>query len=196
MKGALLNKMPGDQWQKFANLRALYGYMWAHPGKKLLFMGGEFGQWREWNDSESLDWHLLDQQDHKGIQTLIRDLNRIYNHYDCLWRVDGEPAGFQWIDADNALENIVSFIRRSPATNRELICVGNFSPVPRTNHRLGLPRAGKYRLILNTDAADYGGSGMEVAQSITAEEERFKEQQYSALLKLPPLGTMWFEAED
>ncbi|HEY6122381.1 MAG TPA: 1,4-alpha-glucan branching protein GlgB [Pyrinomonadaceae bacterium] len=195
MKGALLNKMPGDQWQKFANLRALYGYMWAHPGKKLLFMGGEFGQWREWNDSESLDWHLLEQQEHKGIQFLIGNLNRIYKAHECLWRIDGEPAGFQWIDADNAAENIVSFLRRSPGTDRELICVGNFSPVTRTDHRLGLPRAGKYRLVLNTDAGDYGGSGVEVADTITAEDVRFKEQQYSALLTLPPLSTIWFETE-
>jgi 1,4-alpha-glucan branching enzyme len=195
MKGALLNKMPGDEWQKFGNLRALYGYMWSHPGKKLLFMGGEFGQWREWNDSESLDWHLLTQPLHEGVQRLVRDLNRIYSASDCLWRVDGEPAGFQWIDADNAPENIVSFIRRSPVSGKELVCVGNFSPVVRTNHRLGLPRAGQYRLVLNTDAAVYGGTGREVAASITAEEVPFKEQGYSAVLTLPPLSTMWFEFE-
>ena len=193
MKGALLNKMPGDEWQKFANLRALYGYMWAHPGKKLLFMGGEFGQWREWNDSESLDWHLLKQPLHKGVQTLVRDLNRIYQGIDCLFRIDGEPSGFQWIDPDNAPENIVSFIRRSDVSGRELICVGNFSPVVRRQHRLGLPRAGQYRLVLNTDAVEYGGSGTEVERLISAESVPVREQGYSALITLPPLATLWFE---
>jgi 1,4-alpha-glucan branching enzyme len=192
MKGALLNKMPGDEWQKFANLRALYGYMWAHPGKKLLFMGGEFGQWREWNDSESLDWHLLEDRFHIGIQQLVRDLNSYYNNTDSLWSIDGEPSGFQWIDADNAAENIVSFIRRSPE-ERELVCVGNFSPVVREGHRLGLPRAGEYRLILNTDAGVYGGSNVDVRQSITAEESPLKGQSYSSSITLPPLATLWFE---
>ena len=196
MKGALLNKMPGDMNQKFANLRALYGYMWAHPGKKLLFMGGEFGQWREWTETESLDWHLVEEPLHKGVQTLVRDLNRYYSTADCLWSVDGEPAGFQWIDADNAPENIVSFIRRSPATGRELICVGNFSPVTRYGHRLGLPRRGEYRLVINTDANYYNGTGMEVASTIIAEEVPFRDQAYSAQLTLPPLATMWFEAPD
>jgi 1,4-alpha-glucan branching enzyme len=194
MKGALLNKMPGDMTQKFANLRALYGYMWSHPGKKLLFMGGEFGQWREWTETESLDWHLVEEPFHKGVQLLVRDLNIFYGKADCLWSVDGEPAGFQWIDADNAPENIVSFIRRSPATGQELVCVGNFSPVVRPGHRLGLPRWGEYRLVLNTDASIYGGTGTQVAQSTTAEEIPFKEQAYSSLITLPPLATMWFEA--
>jgi 1,4-alpha-glucan branching enzyme len=206
MKGSLLNKMPGDAAQKFANLRALFAYMWAHPGKKLLFMGGEFGQWREWNETESLDWHLLEDPAHKGIQTLIGELNRIYQKKNSLWKADGEPAGFQWIDANNAPENIVSFIRRepatagspaadrSPATSRELICVGNFAPVLRENHRLGLPRKGTYRLLVNTDAEVYGGSGIKIPKSIKAEEEPIHGQRYSAVLSLPPLATLWFEA--
>ncbi len=193
MKGALLNKMPGDEWQKFANLRALYGYMWAHPGKKLLFMGGEFGQWREWNDSESLDWHLIENRFHRGIQNLVRDLNTYYLGADDLWSIDGEPSGFQWIDADNAAENIVSFIRRS-AQGKEMVCVGNFSPVVREGHRLGLPRAGDYRLVLNTDAEVYGGSNVDVGESISAEETPFNGQAYSAFITLPPLATLWFEA--
>ena len=193
-KGALLNKMPGNDEQKFASLRALYGYMWAHPGKKLLFMGGEFGQWREWNETESLDWHLLEDPIHKGIQNLISDLNRIYATENSLWEADGESAGFQWIDANNALENIVSFIRRSPSTGREFICVGNFAPVLRENHRLGLPRAGQYRLLLNTDAEMFGGSGMKIANSVEAEENPFHGQAYSASITLPPLATLWFEA--
>ena len=199
LKGALLNKMPGSVEQKFANLRALYGYMWAHPGKKLLFMGGEFGQWREWNETESLDWHLLEDPAHKGVQDLISDLNRIYQKQNSLWEVDGEPAGFQWIDADNAAENVVSFIRRSlstgknPSTSRELICVGNFAPVRRENHQLGLPRPGTYRLIANTDDEIYGGSGVKLPKSIKAEEKPIHGQPYSATITLPPLATLWFE---
>jgi 1,4-alpha-glucan branching enzyme len=185
--------MPGTDAQKFANLRALYGYMWSHPGKKLLFMGGEFGQWREWNDSESLDWHLLEQPYHAGVRALIRDLNRIYGAENCLWEADGEPAGFRWIDANNAAENIVSFIRTSPKTGRELVCVGNFSPVVRQGHRLGLPRPGDYRLLIDTDAKVYGGSGVGVIESITAEETPIHGQPYSALLTLPSLATLWFE---
>jgi 1,4-alpha-glucan branching enzyme len=194
MKGALLNKMPGNERQKFANLRALYAYMWAHPGKKLLFMGGEFGQWREWDDNESLDWHLLRKPLHEGVRTLVRDLNRIYGHEPALWEADSEIAGFQWIEVDNAAENVVSFIRRSPATGREFVCVGNFSPIVRKNHRVGLPRAGVYRLLLNTDAVDYGGGGTDVAQSITAEASPIQGQQHSATITLPPLATLWFEA--
>jgi 1,4-alpha-glucan branching enzyme len=194
MKGALLNKMPGDEQQKFATLRALYGYMWAHPGKKLLFMGGEIGQWREWTEQESLDWHLLEEPLHKGVQRLIRDLNRVYGKQNSLWEADGEPAGFQWIDADNAAENIVSFIRRSPKTGKELVCVCNFSPIPREQHQLGLPRPGKYRLLVNTDAKTYEGSGQDLAKSVVAEEKPLHGQQYSSMVTLPPLATLWFEA--
>jgi 1,4-alpha-glucan branching enzyme len=205
MKGSLLNKMPGSVEQKFANLRALYGYMWAHPGKKLLFMGGEMAQWREWNETESLDWHLLDDPAHKGIQDLIRDLNVIYRKKNSLWEVDGEPEGFQWIDANNASENIVSFIRRSrkkasstndrsESTGRELICVGNFAPVLRENHQLGLPRAGTYRLLANTDDEIYGGTGVKLPKSIKAKAEPIHGQPYSAVITLPPLATLWFEA--
>jgi 1,4-alpha-glucan branching enzyme len=195
MKGALLNKMPGDEVQKFATLRALYAYMWAHPGKKLLFMGGEFGQWREWNEQESLDWHLLEDPLHKGVQTLLRDLNRIYRKDNSLWDVDAEPAGFQWIDADNASENIVSFIRRSPATGKELVCVCNFSPIPREGHRLGLPKHGNYPLLINTEAEMYAGGGSEV-QTLVAEEIPLHGQQYSAIVPLPPLATLWFEVPE
>jgi 1,4-alpha-glucan branching enzyme len=194
MKGALLNKMPGDEAQKFANLRALYAYMWAHPGKKLLFMGGEFGQWREWNETESLDWHLIDDPAHGGIQKLLRDLNNIYLKKNALWEADGEPAGFQWIDANNEAENIVSFIRRSPSTGRELICVGNFSPVLREKHQLGLPHKGTFRLLVNTDEKLYGGSGVKLPKTIKAKAEPVHGQPYSVVVTLPPLATLWFEA--
>jgi 1,4-alpha-glucan branching enzyme len=178
MKGSLLNKMPGTTEQKFATLRALYAYMWAHPGKKLLFMGGEFGQWREWTETESLDWHLVDKPLHGGVQRLVRDLNLVYGPEPELWEADGEHAGFEWIDVDNARENIVAFKRRSPQTGRELICVCNFSAVTRKGYRVSQLDDAQYELIINTDADVYGGSG---ALSVDGSD-----------LDLPPLTTLWF----
>jgi 1,4-alpha-glucan branching enzyme len=194
MKGALLNKMPGDEWQKFATLRALYAYMWAHPGKKLLFMGGEFGQWREWTETESLDWHLLETPVHKGVQSMLRDLNQLYQKHPALWEADTEPSGFQWIEVDNAAANVLSFRRIAPETGKELICVSNFSPVIREKHRVGLPRKGSYKQILNTDHEKYCGGGFGVLKSIKAEKVQAQGLDYSAEMTLPPLGTMWFEA--
>ena len=177
MKGSLLNKMPGTTEQKFATLRALYGYMWAHPGKKLLFMGGEFGQWREWTETESLDWHLIDDALHGGVQKLVSDLNRIYGPESALWEADGEPAGFEWLDVDNSRENIVAFVRRSPDTAREIICVCNFSAVPKKSYQLDLLGKDAYDLILNTSAAIYGGlNGVAVNDGS---------------IDLPPLTTLW-----
>jgi 1,4-alpha-glucan branching enzyme len=193
MKGSLLNKMPGDEWQRFANLRALYAYMWAHPGKKLLFMGGELGQWREWNETESLDWHLLEKPIHLGVQILIRDLNKLYRKNSALWEADGEASGFQWIEVDNAAENVVAFRRIAPVTGKEIICVGNFSPVVREGHRLGLPSAGAYKQLLNTDHEKYCGGGFGVVKSIKAEKVPAHGFEYSAAITLPPLATMWFE---
>ena len=193
MKGALLNKMPGDEWQKFANLRALYGYMWAHPGKKLLFMGGEFGQWREWTETESLDWHLLETPVHKGVLTLIDHLDKLYQKHCALWESDSDPSGFSWIEVNNAAENVIAFRRISPSTGNEIIFVGSFSPVVRENHRLGLPRKGSYKQILNTDHEKYGGSGVGVVRSIKAERIASHGLDYSAAITLPPLATMWFE---
>ena len=194
MKGALLNKMPGDEWQKFANLRALYAYMWAHPGKKLLFMGGEFGQWREWNETESLDWHLLQTPTHKGVHALIKDLNRLYAKHAELWESDSDASGFSWIEVDNAAENIIAFRRIAPSTGREIICVGNFSPLVREEHRMGLPRKGSYKQILNTDAEKYCGGGFGVVKSIRAQKTPWHGLDYSAEITLPPLSVMWFEA--
>ncbi|HSP61952.1 MAG TPA: 1,4-alpha-glucan branching protein GlgB [Pyrinomonadaceae bacterium] len=193
LKGALLNKMPGDEWQKFANLRALYAYMWAHPGKKLLFMGGEFGQWREWTETESLDWHLLESPVHKGVQSLIQDLNTLYQKHGALWEADTEASGFQWIEVDNASENVIAFRRIAPSTGKEVICVSNFSPVVREGHRLGLPRKGTYRQLLNTDHERYCGGGFGVVKSIKAEKVPAHGLDYSAVITLPPLATMWFE---
>src|SRR6266404_3805813 len=193
MKGALLNKMPGEEWQKFANLRALYAYMWAHPGKKLLFMGGEFGQWREWNETESLDWHLLETPVHLGVQSLIQDLNQLYRKHGALWEADNEASGFEWIEVDNVSENVIAFRRISPATGKEIICVGNFSPVVREGHRIGLPGPGTYKQLLNADHERYCGGGFGVVKSITAEEVPAHGLDYSAEICLPPLATMWFE---
>ena len=194
MKGALLNKMPGEEWQKFANLRALYGYMWAHPGKKLLFMGGEFGQWREWTEEESLDWHLLEKPIHKGVQLLIEDLNKLYARHPALFESDSDPSGFSWIEVDNAAENIVAFLRTAPSTGKEIVCVSNFSPVIREGHRIGLPRKGSYKQILNTDNEKYCGGGFGAVKSIRAEKMPWHGMDYSAAITLPPLATLWFEA--
>src|SRR5690349_1426952 len=177
MKGSLLNKMPGTDEQKFATLRALYAYMWAHPGKKLLFMGGEFGQWREWNETESLDWHLLDKPVHHGVQKLIRDLNAIYDSESALWEVDNEAAGFEWIDVNNAAENIVAFVRRSADKNRELICVCNFSAVARNGYQLAFAHDGEYQVVVDTDSTDYTGRG-----SLLIDKNS---------IDLPPLSTVW-----
>ena len=177
MKGSLLNKMPGTNEQKYATLRALYAYMWAHPGKKLLFMGGEFGQWREWTETESLDWHLLEDPLHAGVQKLVHDLNQTYAGENALWEVDSEPAGFEWIDVDNAFENIVAFVRRSPAAAKELICIGNFSAVPRPAYKLNFPHEGEYDVVINTDAEVYSGNAsMTIAGNV---------------IDLPPLTTVW-----
>jgi 1,4-alpha-glucan branching enzyme len=186
MKGSLLNKMHGSEEHKFAALRALYAYMWAHPGKKLLFMGGEFGQWREWTETESLDWHLLDNALHSGIQKLVGDLNRLYRERDALWHSDSEPAGFEWIDVDNAAENIVAFIRRSP--QGEMICLANFAAVPRRGYQLRLPREGNYKVVLNTDRKQFGGREEEVIGDLQSDS-------LSALIDLPPLTTVWLEGE-
>jgi 1,4-alpha-glucan branching enzyme len=168
--------------------------MWAHPGKKLLFMGGEFGQWREWTETESLDWHLLETPVHQGVLALIKDLNKLYAKHAALWEADSDPAGFSWIEVDNAAENIIAFRRIAPSTGQEIICVGNFSPLVRENHRLGLPRKGSYKQILNTDLEKYCGGGFGVVKSIRAEKKPWHGLDYSAAITLPPLGVMWFES--
>jgi 1,4-alpha-glucan branching enzyme len=192
-KRALLDKMPGDRWQKFANLRALFGYMWARSGKKVLFMGGEFGQWREWNHDESLDWHLLGENDHRGVQNLIRDLNHIYRGEPALWEADHEPAGIQWIDPNNADDNVIAFIRNAPTSGRKLVCVCNLSPVVRTGYRVGVPALGVYREILNTDSTFYGGSNQGNGGGVMAEQIPWHGLPHSLVLTLPPLATLWFE---
>ena len=189
-KHSLLDKMPGDRWQKFANLRALYGYMWAHPGKQLLFMGGEFGQWREWDDSSELDWHLLEEHDHRGLQRLVGDLNRTYRDTPSLWHRDHDPEGFQWIDASNADANMLSFVRYAD-DGAPLVCIVNLSPVPRDDQRFGLPRAGRWRELLNTDADIYGGGNLGNMGVIVAEHHPWHGMTASAQVYVPPLATLW-----
>jgi 1,4-alpha-glucan branching enzyme len=190
-KGSLLGKMPGDPWQQRANLRALYGYMWAHPGKKLLFMGGELGQGREWDSEGSLDWHLLETPEHAGIQELVRDLNLRYREEPALWEVDFEPAGFRWLEANDADANVIAFLRRSRDGERLVVCACNFSPVPRLAYRLGLPVAGPWREFLNTDDERYGGGGVGNPLPVAAEAKPWHDQPYSAEMTLPPLGVVW-----
>ena len=190
-KGSLLRKMPGDRWQAFANLRALYGYMWAHPGKKLLFMGGEFGQEREWNHDGSLDWRLLEQADHAGVQQLVRDLNRVYRDEPALWEIDFEPAGFRWLDPNDAEGNTLAFLRLSADAKSLLVCVCNLSPAVREGYRLGLPRGGRWVEALNTDSTYYGGSDVGNLGGVKTRKQPWHDQPYSAEVVLPPLATVW-----
>jgi 1,4-alpha-glucan branching enzyme len=194
-KGSLYSKMAGDHWQKLANLRALYGFMWAHPGKKLLFMGGELAQHDEWSHDRSLDWHLLEQADHAGIQTLVRDLNHAYRAEPALWEVDSEPAGFTWLEAGDADNNVIAFLRRSRDGKRVLAAVANLSPMPRYGYRVGLPQAGRWRELLNTDSSRYGGGDVGNLGSVEAEPLKWHNQPYSAPVTLPPLGALWLVPE-
>jgi 1,4-alpha-glucan branching enzyme len=195
-KYSLLGKMPGDRWQQLANLRALYAYMWAHPGKKLLFMGGELAQEREWNHDTSLDWHLLEQDGHAGVQRLIRDLNALYRSQPALYEVDFDPAGFHWLDANDVARNILAFLRIAADGERAVACVCNLSPVPREHYRLGLPHGGRWREALNTDSHHYGGSDVGNWGGVEAEPYPWQGQPWSAELTLPPLGVLWLVPED
>jgi 1,4-alpha-glucan branching enzyme len=190
LKRSLIGKMPGDEWQRFANLRAYYGFMWTHPGKKLLFMGGEFAQEHEWDHNHSLEWHLLDRPRHAGMQSLVRDLNALYRGTRALHERDCEPGGFEWIDADNADQSVFSYVRRGLADGDHVVVVVNFTPVVHEGFRLGVPAPGDYEEVLNTDASRYGGSGV-------LNEGRFHPQAvaatgrtHSVLLTLPPLATI------
>ena len=194
-KGSLVNKMPGDRWQKLANLRALYAYMWAHPGKKLLFMGGEFAQNQEWNHERSLDWHLLEVEEHAGVQALVRELNRVYRDTPALWEVDFSHEGFRWLEANDAQDNVLAFARLPRDGERPLVCVCNLSPLPRREFRVGMPRPGRWVEALNTDSAYYGGSDVGNLGALEAEGVPWHDQPYSAELTLPPLGVLWLVPE-
>jgi 1,4-alpha-glucan branching enzyme len=195
-KGSLLGKMPGDDWQQFANLRSLYGFMYGHPGKKLLFMGGEFGQRREWDHDQSLDWHLLEAGPlHRGVQRLVRDLNHLHRQEAALHQLDADPAGFQWIDCSDAERSIVSFWRRGRDAGELVIVVCNFTPVPRWGYRVGVPQPGFYREILNTDAAAYGGSNVGNAGGVWADATGWQGQPCSLVLTLPPLAVLFLKLQ-
>ncbi len=193
-KGSLINKMPGDEWQKFANLRLLYAYMWAQAGKKILFMGGEIAQRREWNHDSSLDWDLLDSPPHASIARLVGELNRLYREEPALHELDCDPAGFEWIDANDADQSVYSFVRRGRDRSSAVIVVLNCTPVPRFNYRVGVDRDGQYRELLNTDAATYGGSGHGNLGTVEASPIGKHGRSHSLNLTLPPLGALFFKA--
>jgi 1,4-alpha-glucan branching enzyme len=192
-KASLLSKMPGDEWQKFANLRLLLGNLYTQPGKKLLFMGGEFGQWREWNHDRSLDWHLLDHAPHQGVQRWVRDLNTAYRAEPALHELDCDPEGFRWIDCDDAVESTASFERRGHSTDDVLVVAFNFTPIPRANHRIGVPFAGTWRELLNSDAPLYGGSGQGNLGGLEAAPVACDGRPHSIVATLPPLAVVVFK---
>ncbi|HEX6935800.1 MAG TPA: 1,4-alpha-glucan branching protein GlgB [Actinomycetes bacterium] len=189
-KGSLLRKMPGDRWQQLANLRAYLAFMWAHPGKQLLFMGSEFGQESEWAESRSLDWWLTENPDHRGVQTLMHDMNSVYRDSRALWTRDADPSGFEWIDANDSGNNVFSFLRWGD-DGSVVACVANFAAVPHEGYRVGLPRTGRWDEVLNTDADAYVGSGVGNLGGVDAGPEGWHGQPASTTLRVPPLGTVW-----
>jgi 1,4-alpha-glucan branching enzyme len=195
-KGSLLAKMPGDRWQRFANLRALYAFMWAHPGKKLLFMGGEIAQEAEWSHDRSLDWHLLEQAEHGGVQSLVRDVNGIYRSEPALWQIDFEASGFRWLELNDADANVLAFMRLGREGARPVVVVCNFSPVPREAYRVGVPTAGGWSELLNTDSEFYGGSNVGNLGGLEASERPWHEQPHSLEVTLPPLGVVWLVPDE
>jgi 1,4-alpha-glucan branching enzyme len=195
-KGSMIGKMPGDDWQKFANLRLLYGYMYLHPGKKLLFMGGEFGQWAEWNHEASLEWHLLQYDPHQGLQRWVRDLNTFLRGERALFEQDFEPAGFVWIDCHDSQQSVLSFLRQGRDPGDVVVCACNFTPVPRHNYRLGVPLGGWWKEALNSDAPLYGGSGQGNMEGVPASHVASHGHYHSLNITLPPLGIVVFHPAD
>jgi 1,4-alpha-glucan branching enzyme len=194
-KGSLIGKMPGDDWQKFANLRCLFGYMWTHPGKKLLFMGGEFGQRREWTHDQSLEWHVLEWGEHRGVRDWVRDLNRYHRSAPALYEQDFDAAGFEWIDHNDAQNSVLSYIRKPRSAAPTVLAVCNFTPVPRWGYALGVPRGGWWREVLNSDASCYSGSGMGNAGGAHAQPNAMHGRPFSLTLTLPPLSVLVLESE-
>jgi len=188
-KGAMPQKMPGDDWQKFANLRSLYGYMFTHPGKKLLFMGLEFGQWQEWAHAKSLEWDQANFMPHRGLQLLVRDLNLLYRDVPAMHELDFDSSGFQWVDCHDAAQSTLSYIRRDKSGGAVVVIL-NLTPVPRYGYRLGVPQGGYYQEALNTDAEMYGGSNLGNAGGVDAEDIAWMDQPYSVQITVPPLSCM------
>jgi 1,4-alpha-glucan branching enzyme len=193
-KRSLLSKMPGKPAEQFANQRAMFGYMWARPGRKHIFMGAEIGQWREWNHDDWIDWNLLDFEEHRGLHSLIRDLNAIYRDEPALFDLDFEPAGFKWIEPDDAASNVIAFVRTSASTGRHIVCVCNFSSVLRDAYRIGVPRPGRYAEILNTDSVAYGGENRGNLGGLDSEPMPSHGFAHSISVHLPPLTVLWFSA--
>ena len=191
-KGSLLRKMPGDDWQKFANLRLLFGYMYAQPAKKLLFMGGEIGQWDEWYHESSLSWHLLEYPLHAGLQRWVQDLNQLYRSEPALHEQDFDPSGFEWVDCSNSQGSIINLLRKGRSTGDVLLVALNFTPVPRFNYRVGVPSGGYWREVLNSDSREYGGSGHGNLGGVEASPIHFHGRLYSLNLPLPPLSAVFF----
>ncbi len=194
-KGSLIDKMPGDVWQKFANLRLLFGYMFGQAGKKMLFMGGEFGQWREWVHDESLDWHLLDFESHRGVQHWVSDLNHFYRTNPVMHVGDLHPYGFEWVAANDSDQSALSFLRHGESDNEWVLVVCNFTPVPREGYRLGVPRAGFWKEVLNSDAHEYWGSGMGNQGGVVAHSIASHGRPHSVEITIPPLGVVYFRFE-
>lgn len=192
-KKSLLDKMPGDEWQRFANLRALYGHMWGHPGKKMLFMGCEIGQWWEWNHDDSLQWHLLEYDRHRGLQRYVADLNRLYVTQPALHQVDYDWTGFQWIDLHDSEQSTITYFRRAKDPSDIVVCALNLTPVPREGYRMGVPTAGYYRELLNSDSEAYGGSNMGNGGGVQSEEVAWHGQPLSVVITLPPLAAVFFK---
>jgi len=192
-KGSLLGKMPGDDWQKFANLRLLLGYMYAQPGKKLLFMGGEFGQWREWVHDDGLEWHLLQYLPHSGLQQWVSDLNRLYRGQPALYESDFDQTGFEWIDCNDVEHSTVSLIRKGRSGDDIVVVVFNFTPVTYFNYTIGVPSPGFWKELLNSDARQYGGSGQGNLGGVEAAPVRFHGRPHSLTITLPPLSALFLK---
>jgi 1,4-alpha-glucan branching enzyme len=195
-KGSLIGKMPGDEWQRFANLRLLFAYMYAQPGKKLLFMGGEFGQVREWAHDSSLEWHVLQYQFHRGVQAWMEQLNRLYRSEPALHVLDNNSAGFEWVDCNDNATSTISLLRKSESVQDTVLVVCNFTPVPRTGYRVGVPHGGYWRELLNSDAREYAGSGIGNMGGASAEAEPVHGRPYSLKLTLPPLSALFLKAAE
>ncbi|WXG39560.1 MAG: 1,4-alpha-glucan branching protein GlgB [Candidatus Freyarchaeum deiterrae] len=192
-KGSLIGKMPGDDWQKFANLRLILGYMYAHPGKKLLFMGDEFGQRQEWNHDSNLEWDLLQYPPHQEVQRWVKDLNQFYRSEPALNEIDFDKEGFEWINIGDWEQSVISFIRKGRTTKDIILVIGNFTPIPRPDYRVGVPSDGSWEVVLNSDDKEYGGSGQSTVRKAEAEQIQFNDRNYSLSLSLPPLGVIFLK---
>jgi 1,4-alpha-glucan branching enzyme len=193
-KGSLIGKMPGNEWDRFANLRLLFAYMYAQPGKKLLFMGDEFGQVREWAHDSSLEWHVLQFGTHSGVQRWVAELNRVYRSEPALHMLDTSPAGFEWVDCNDNLTSTISLLRKSETPGDTVLIVCNFTPIPRLGYRVGVPHGGYWRELLNSDAAEYGGTGAGNLGGVHAVAEPEHGRPYSLRLTLPPLSALFLKA--